>query len=250
MRTEAEVRRVQALARLGHNKCEIARRTGIPRSTIRTWLSGAIPGRNERGATARSEAPDVNALPPRAYAYLCGLYLGDGCIATYPRTVFKLRIALDSRYPRIIASCVAAIRTVMPNNRTQVRKHPEHNVVEVGCYSKWWPRLFPQHGPGRKHDRAILLDPWQVRLLEADEENIEQLLRGLIHSDGCRVLNKVNGGVYPRYHFSNRSDEIRAIFSGACDELGIHWTQNNRYNLSVARRPDVARLDTFIGPKA
>lgn len=136
----------------------------------------------------------------------------------------------------------------MPENRAYVQKHPGKNLVEVSCYSKWWPTLFPQHGAGRKHERAILIDPWQARLLLNGQ--IEPLLRGLIHSDGCRVLNRVNGGVYPRYHFSNRSDDIRAIFSGACDELGIRWTRNNRWNISVARRADVARLDGFIGPKA
>jgi hypothetical protein len=249
MRTEAEVRRVEELARLGLNKCEIARRTGIPRSTIRTWLAGQTPRRNPHGGSLRSTPPDLDALPPLAYAYLFGLYLGDGCISGAPRDVFHLRIALDSKYPRIIASCVATVRTIMPNNRTRVWKHRRHNLVNVCCHSKWWPHVFPQHGPGRKHERAILIDPWQLRLLD-EEEPLKQLLRGLIHSDGCRVLNKVNGGVYPRYHFSNRSDEIRAIFTGACDELGIHWTQNNRWNVSVARRPDVARLDEFIGPKA
>jgi hypothetical protein len=230
------------LARNGANKSEIARRTGIPRSTVRMWLRGDTPTAPTR--------PALDALPGAAYAYLFGLYLGDGCLTPMPRNVFKLRIALDSRYPRIIASCVASIRTVMPGNSTRVRKHPQHNVVEVYCHSKWWPVLFPQHGPGRKHERPILIDPWQLRLLDRDRRNVEQLLRGLIQSDGCRVLNKVNGGVYPRYHFSNRSAEIRAIFGGACDELGIRWTQNNKYDLSVARRPDVARLDEFIGPKA
>ena len=250
MRTEAEVRRVQALARQGLNKCEIARRTGIPRSTVRTWLRGQTPRRDPAQSRLQLDPPDCEALPPIEYAYLLGLYLGDGCLTACPRGVFKLRIALDSRYPRIIAASVSAIRAVMPANRTNVWKHPKHNVVEVNCHSKWWPVLFPQHGPGRKHERAILLDPFQIRLLDADRKHMEQLLRGLIHSDGCRVLNKVNGGVYPRYHFDNRSDEIRAIFTGACEELGIHWTQTRRYTVAVARRPDVARLDSFIGPKA
>lgn len=190
---------------------------------------------------------DPEQLPPTEYSYLFGLYLGDGFLAAHRRDVFRLRISLDSRYPRIIAACVAATRAVMPHNRTDVQKHPEHNLVEVRCYSKWWPTLFPQHGVGRKHERAILLDPWQIRILE---RNLEPLLKGLIHSDGCRALNKVNGGVYPRYQFSNRSKDIHAIFRGACDELGIRWTQTNRWTTSVSRRADVARLDEFIGPKA
>ena len=82
----------------------------------------------------------------------------------------------------------------------------------------------------------------------------QQFLRGLIHSDGCRFINTVRHGPkvykYPRYNFSNRSDDIRRIFCDACDLLGIEWRVMNAWNISVARRASVARLDEFIGPKA
>jgi hypothetical protein len=247
MRTQAEVERILRLAGLGLNNCEISRRTGVPRTTVGDWVGGRTPVRDPR-LRARSSPPDLDRLPRAAYAYLFGLYLGDGCISPGPRGVYKLRIALDSRYPRLIASAVATTRILLPNNRVNVWKHPQHNVVNVIAYSKWWPMLFPQHAPGRKHDRPILIDPFQLRLLDA-REPLQQLLRGLINSDGCRVLNRVNGKAYSRYHFDNRSDDIRAIFSGACDELGIRWTQTRRYTVAVSRRPDVARLDEFIGPK-
>jgi hypothetical protein len=77
----------------------------------------------------------------------------------------------------------------------------------------------------------------------------EPLVRGLLHFDGCRVLNWVNGTPYPRYHFSNVSADIRGIFGRACDQLGIEWRPNNRWSLSVARRGSVALLDEFVGPK-
>lgn len=54
---------------------------------------------------------------------------------------------------------------------------------------------------------------------------------------------------YPRYNFSNRSDDIRAIFAEACFRLGVKCRQMNRWTLSVARRADVVLLDTFIGVK-
>jgi len=53
----------------------------------------------------------------------------------------------------------------------------------------------------------------------------------------------------PRYHFSNASPDIRAIFGRACDALGIEWRPHNRWSLSVARRGSVALLDAFVGPK-
>jgi hypothetical protein len=97
-----------------------------------------------------------------------------------------------------------------------------------------------------KHTRSIVLADWQQEMVDRFPA---PFLRGLIHSDGCRVLNWVNGKPYPRYHFTNESSDIRALFGRACDRLGIEWRQNNRKNLSVARRESVARLDEFVGPK-
>jgi hypothetical protein len=122
----------------------------------------------------------------------------------------------------------------------------ERGCWEVYSFSKHWPCLFPQHGPGRKHERKIELTPWQQELVDLDPR---PLVRGLLHSDGCRVLNWVNGTPYPRYHFSNVSADIRGIFGRACDQLGIEWRPNNRFSLSVARRASVALLDEFVGPK-
>ena len=55
--------------------------------------------------------------------------------------------------------------------------------------SSWnaWPCLFPQHGPGRKHERRIVLASWQQEIVEAKGE---AFLRGTIHSDGCRTVNR------------------------------------------------------------
>jgi hypothetical protein len=84
------------------------------------------------------------------------------------------------------------------------------------------------------------------------------LVRGLIHSDGCRTTNRFktklpSGGVaayqYPRYFFSNLSEDIRRIFCDHCELLGIRWTQSNPRNISISHRESVALLDEFIGPK-
>ena len=40
-------------------------------------------------------------------------------------------------------------------------------------YSKHWPCLFPQHGPGKKHTGRFALEPWQQALVDqATEEFI------------------------------------------------------------------------------
>lgn len=55
---------------------------------------------------------------------------------------------------------------------------------------------------------------------------------------------------YPRYEFSNLSEDIKRIFCDACDALGVEWKRMNAKSISVARRASVARLDEWVGPKA
>jgi len=107
--------------------------------------------------------------------------------------------------------------------------------------------LFPQHGAGRKQERQIALADWQERIIEDEPE---MFLRGLIHSDGCRVINRVNGRPYPRYYFSQRSSDIREIFTAACLRLGLRVSTAGHNHLAIGRRMDVAFVDTFVGTKA
>lgn len=68
--------------------------------------------------------------------------------------------------------------------------------------------------------------------------------------DRCRVVANDRGVRSVRYHFSNRSDDIRGLFSAALDELGIPWTRPRWFEIAVYRKAAVARLDEFVGPKA
>ena len=107
--------------------------------------------------------------------------------------------------------------------------------------------MFPQHGPGPKHARRIELTDWQHALVL---RHPKLLLRGLIHSDGCRFTNTGRGGwVCPRYTFSNVSDDIKRIFRETCELLDLHWTKAGQKTIYVSRKADVARMDEFIGPK-
>jgi hypothetical protein len=257
VRSREEVDLVLELVRAGRNDCEIVRETGIPRATVRGWRKGRTPDFDRTrtflpgtsSESFRTGCPvcrgDPLSLPQGAYTYLLGLYLGDGCLTVYPRDVYRLRIVCTNRYPVLIRCCELVMAQVLPNKVSRATKADE-GCTEVASYSKHWLCLFPQHGPGRKHERKIELTPWQQELVDLDPR---PLIRGLLHSDGCRVLNWVNGTPYPRYHFSNASADIRGIFGRACDQLGIEWRPNNRWNLSVARRGSVALLDEFVGPK-
>src|SRR5581483_7693424 len=66
-------------------------------------------------------------------------------------------------------------------------------VRQQGCtmvksYSKHWPCLFPQHGPGRKHHRRIELREWQEVIVQKFSG---EFAKGLFHSDGWRGVNRV-----------------------------------------------------------
>jgi hypothetical protein len=131
----------------------------------------------------------------------------------------------------------------------------EKSTVILQSSSFDWANLFPQHGPGKKHERKIELVDWQLLITH---EWTREFIRGLIHSDGSRCMNRfsvnlpsgrVGRYAYPRYFFTNYSEDIRRIFCDHCDRLGIRWTQSNPRNISISHRDSVALLDSFVGPK-
>ena len=184
-----------------------------------------------------------------AYAYLLGAYLGDGYISSSKRS-FVLRVTLDRRYPRVCTEVADAMLAVWPERTVSYVHRPGGGCVDVMMRSSHWPCLFPQHGPGRKHERPIRLRSWQERVART---YTKPFLRGLIHTDGCRFVARDRSGAklreYVRYSFSNRSEDIKRLFCDACDVLGIAWTRAGHREIAVARRADVHHLESFIGPK-
>lgn len=186
-----------------------------------------------------------------AYALLLGWYLGDGSIAKARRGVFTLQIANDERYPELNREIFETITRVKPT----ASPCPRRRVGVVLTEARWkhWPCLFPQHGPGRKHLRKIELADWQREIVA---KYPEQLLRGLFHSDGCRIVNWASKPgrdkryFYVRYLFSNKSDDIRNILTDALDLLGIAWRRPRWDHVAVSRKEAVAALDVFVGPKS
>ena len=189
-----------------------------------------------------------------SYAYLLGLYLGDGHLAGNGRS-WQLVVSMDRAHPVIVEECRAAMILTLPSRTPRLRPHGIDRCVRVASMAKAWRELFPQHGPGRKHERAIVLASWQREIVE---RHPWPFVRGLIHSDGCRTINRFatklpSGRVaqyaYPRYFFSNVSADIRELFCESCDRLGLRWTQSNHRNISIAHRASVALLDQHVGPK-
>jgi hypothetical protein len=155
------------------------------------------------------------------YAYLLGLYLGDGAIVTKTN---RLEISLDARYPAVVQSCQLAMRRLHPRGRAGIRRKGEGCRV-VSSYAWQWTHLFPQHGVGRKHLRPIRLAEWQIQI---EKDHPSDLLRGLIESDGSRFDRKVGGKAYPAYEFSNESADILEIFCRVANALGIGFTVPKR----------------------
>ncbi|WP_255605379.1 hypothetical protein [Mycolicibacterium xanthum] len=170
--------------------------------------------------------------------------MGDGYISRGSRS-YKLRVTCDKRYPSIIDRCREAIDALFPRQRAAVYWR-KSGCADVYLCSNHWPCLLPQHGPGRKHHRRIALEPWQQAIVERETE---EFVRGLIHSDGCRVVANDRGVRSVRYHFSNRSEDIIGLFTGALDLLGITWRRSDGHTVSIYRKAATARMDEFIGPK-
>lgn len=262
MRPESEYQAALRLIESGINDCEIGRRLEIPRGTVRDWRVGleARSGGRTKHWTGRQDGLRGDScfrcsgdwFDAEAYAFLLGVYLGDGCLSLHQRGVYRLRVFCDLKYPNLVNEI--AIHMVITRGHEKVGFTISPGCVEVSSYWKHWPCLFPQHGPGRKHERRIELAPWQQLIADA---NPKGLVRGLIQSDGNRHINHVSrrlsSGVksyrYPRYQFTNASSDIRAIFTDALDALDIGWTRMTERDISIAKRDDVAFLDSFVGPK-
>ncbi|MFI9234635.1 transcriptional regulator [Streptomyces sp. NPDC053079] len=246
---------VLALVSQGRSLNAVSKQTGISRWAIRSWQTRIEPLARTSVCSLCGPSPQ----PPQdttAYAYLLGLYLGDGCVSRQSSGSYTLRIACADAWPGLIDACREAIKRVRPTNSVCLVQNP--GCVSVASASKHWPCLFPQHGSGKKHERRITLERWQQWIVDTHPW---EFLRGLIHSDGCRITNwttRLVGGErkryeYPRYFFTNKSDDIRKLFTDTLDKVGVEWKMTRRGNgtvdVSVARRASVALMDVHIGPK-
>ncbi|MGP3988026.1 helix-turn-helix domain-containing protein [Streptomyces sp. 3N207] len=266
MKQHEPSKRAQAIAlhERGASNREVSQRLQVPYGTVGYWLhrervrraGGALHrGRDWR----RRECPrcEGRAFDRQAYAYLLGLYLGDGHIIQYSEhRVPSLMVTCADAWPGLMDECETAMRRVLPHNSvSRAAKKGCHNVK---VYSQHLWCLFPQHGPGRKHERRITLASWQQKIVDAYPW---ELIRGLVHSDGCRITNwttRMVGGQrkryeYPRYLFTNKSDDIRELYCRTLDQVGVEWKVTKRgtvpYNISVARRASVALMDVHVGAK-
>jgi hypothetical protein len=186
---------------------------GVNRSTLRYWRE--YPDKPERDpGCPRCRRPPELPAPARQYAYVLGLYLGDGCInlaGDARKGVWVLRIMCADAWPGLQQECKGALAALRPS--TKVSTLQWQGCTEVLAWWKHWPCVLPQHGPGKKHERKIELTEWQREITGAHPD---AFARGLFHSDGCRFVNRVRRALsdgdrwyeYPRYMFTNESADI------------------------------------------
>lgn len=239
----------------------VASTCGVSEAAVSHWANGTRRSRAEK-ADRTSYCPqcDGGSLDEEAYSYLLGLYLGDGYIGAISKGVDYLTIICCDVWPGLKEECANSIGKVLPVSVFRVQRE---GCTEIKGTSKHWRCIFPQHGTGMKHTRKIALDPWQHRIVR---KYPEKFVRGLMHSDGCRLTNRVRKKLrgewkyyeYPRYQFVNVSTDITGLLTDALDWLNIPWKsqiskREPRYRnatvVSVSRREAVARMDDFVGPK-
>lgn len=234
---------------------ETSRVTGVSAPTIRSWArTVGLPSRKTHvcpvaGGVLRS------GIPAFEYTYLLGLYLGDGYINKAGR-IPQLLIYCGDAWPGLVDRCAQAMAAVNPSK--EVAHYQAPGCTNVTSRNRHWPCLFPQHGAGRKHTRTIALTPWQQALVR---DHPWDLIRGLIHSDGCRYTNWTTREVagrkkrytYARYQFTNMSTDIIRILTDTLDAVGVAYTVSVRTtgarDVSVARRASVALMDEHVGAK-
>jgi hypothetical protein len=207
------------------------------------------------GSDSTDGRDEIGQPPSDPDANICSCGAGEHK-QKYDRRAYCYALGLDSAYPELIAEAVVAFERIFPPSKAHRYRWDELNREIVQISNVALLVAFPQHGPGRKHKRKIELTDWQLELTRAHPG---ALVRGLIHSDGCRTINrfttKLPSGrtkeyAYPRYFFSNESADIRAIFCAHVELLGVRWSQSNRRNISISDKKSVATLDEVVGPKS
>ena len=100
-------------------------------------------------------------------------------------------------------------------------------------------------GRGKKLLLRMALEPWQQ---SHTGRHPELLLRGLLHSDGCRFENTGRDWRNTRYKFDNPSLDVRR-------RRHLHASRSSLDRRRVERstslgKEDVRKLDRLVGPNS
>jgi hypothetical protein len=233
------------LAATGVNDCEIARRLGIARTTVRDWRKPRYVRREVEACPRCWRGTKRVRFTAGDYAELLGLYLGDGHISQLERTQ-RLRISLDAKYPGIVRATEALLERCFPSAAVGKCILDGGSTEVVHVYSGHLGCLFPQHGAGKKHHRQIRLEWWQWVAIVSRPW---RFLRGCFQSDGCAFINRTGRYEYLSYEFANHSQDILDVVEIA---LALVDIEPRRYatRMRIYTRASVALIEAHVGLKS
>lgn len=248
---------VNELYEAGFGKSEIARKTSIPRSTIKGWLNKKTKEYIKQLKTETildiKEYLDNEQLKS-AYSYIFGVYLCDGYVYKIQKhNSFRLRLYNDVKYPENTKEWAEKLSVILPNNKITIKLDKNTKSAVVNCYSNKLAILFPQNGKGKKHERKLYLEDWQKEIID---EYPEMFIRGCFQSDGCIYDHKWKKGnkLYRKYVFVNKSEDIIDFFLYALNLIGIKKEKyfskcRNLFVIQNFSKHDLEKLKSIIPNK-
>lgn len=221
----SQVKEIHQLKENGRNNSQISRELKIDRSIVRKYVNLTM----EQVKDSFNKIPSATDIPidpiaysdieKLSYAYILGMYFGDGVISKLART-YKIRIYLNSLtdIKEQQRTLTTLNRVLLNRNKIGIYKQKFANCVEIIASSTQLPHLFPQHGAGKKYNRPIELVEWQENILE---NYSEYFLAGLFDSDGCAYIQTGTNLTY--YQFTNKSKDILNLFTYYLEKHNIQW---------------------------
>jgi hypothetical protein len=250
LRSSEAFTEVKALVGDGLSDYAIARRTGVPRSTVQHWRRRETPP-----AGGRRTASDFEALDPDGYAYLLGAYLGDGTIWATGRRTWRLAIYCDAAYPQIIREIGAAISRLRSKGVSPIQPQARSRGCRDLCEQPPLGSRFSAPGAGtqaRAKDSA--------RSLAASDHQCS----APISAQGADPFGRLSYGESLPDRAAQRSRRrVRLSALLLHQPLGRHpgdllrALRSARDSLDAVESPQhlglashsVALLDSFVGPK-
>lgn len=246
----ATVKIAKTLSDLGILDRENAAICGVSVAAIRHWRRGSRrSGDQDAPRCPRCYGRQLDEI---AYAYLLGLYLGDGHLTVSKNGVWALSISCCDGWPGswrkpawpCPRSCPPPRYSPLPERAApRSRAHPStgcacsRSMGQAGNTSakSSWSR-------GRRRS-------WQSTLATSRAAFSTLTAAGRSTGSGGRSRTATGGTSTRAISFVNHSADIHRLCGQALDRLEVLWRFSKPTTISVARRKSVARLDQFVGPK-